>query len=330
MTFSAFQEAVERRELAPVYLFHGEEPYIARLGVAVLKRTVLTPGSEAFDFVSLIGRETTAEGIMAQASTVPMLSEKRLTVVYEFDELGVAHRTKLLDYMRNPVEGSCLALVSFKRLSTKNKFERSALENATIVECNRPGGEMLAALVERMASERGISLKPKAMLVLLDWTDGRLNRIDNELNKLSAYAEGRQVVTLDDVEQVVGAKASGLRDLALSVAERRRGDALVRLAELIEGGVDAAQLVSQLYGCWMGLWLARTQPAPRRGGGWRPHHVLLGAPDLREKALLRTSREYARGVDLFYKADLDIRKGMPPEPTVGLLICGLAGDADGA
>jgi len=330
MTFSAFQEAVERKEFAPVYLFHGHEPYMARLGVALLKRAVLVPGSEAFDFVSLIGRETTAEAIVAQAGTVPMLSESRLTVVYEFDELGAAHRTKLLDYMRSPVGGSCLALVSFKRLSTKNKFERGALESATIVECNRPGGEALAALVERMTSERKISLKPEALLVLLDWTDGRLNRIDNELDKLSAYTEGRQIVTVDDVEQVVGAKASSLRDLALSVAGRRRGDALVRLAELIEGGVDAAQLVSQLYGCWMGLWLARTRPEPGRGGGWRSHHVLLGIPDLREKALLRTSREYAGGIGLFYKADLDIRKGMPPEPTVGLLVCGLAGDADRA
>ncbi len=330
MTFSAFQEAVERREFAPVYLFHGEEPYIARLGVALLKRAVLTPGSEAFDLVSLIGRETTAEAIVAQAGTVPMLSESRLTVVYEFDDLGAAHRTKLLDYMKNPVASSCLALVSFKRLSAKNKFERGALESATVVECDHPSSETLAILVERMASKRGISLSPEALLVLLDWTDGRLNRIDNELDKLSAYTEGRETVTVDDIEQVVGAKASSLRDLALSVTERRQGDALVRLAELIEGGVDVAQLVSQLYGCWVGLWLARTRPEQGRGGGWRSHHVLLGMPDLREKALLRTSREYARGIGLFYKADLDIRKGLPPKPTVGLLVCGLAGDADRA
>ncbi len=330
MTFAAFQKAVERRELAPVYLFHGDESYIARLGVAVLKRAVLTPGSEAFDFASLIGRETTAEAIVAQAGTVPMLSERRLTVVYEFDELAQAHRTKLLEYMKAPVKCSCLALISSKRLGSKNKFERGALESATVVECNRPDGEVLVALVERMASERGVSLAPDALLVLLDWTDGRLSRIGNELDKLAAYTEGRPAVTVDDIEQVVGAKASGLRDLALSVAERRQGDALARLAELIEGGMDAAQVISQLYGCWMGLWMARIESGPRRGGGWRPHHALLGVPDLRERALKRTSREYAGGVGLFYRADLDIRKGMPPEPTVGLLVYGLAGDADRA
>ncbi len=330
MTFSAFQEAVERREFAPVYLFHGEESYIARLGVAILKRAVLAPGSEPFDFASLTGRETTAEAIVAAAGTVPMLSERRLTVVYEFDELAQTHRTKLLEYMKDPVECSCLALITSKRLGSKNKFEREALGSAAVVECNRPDGETLVAMVDRMASERDVSLTRDALLVLLDWTDGRLSRIGNELDKLSSYAEGRPAVTLDDVEQVVGAKASSLRDLALSVAEQRQGDALARLAELIEGGMDAAQLVSQLYGCWMGLWMARMQPGPRHGGGWRPHHALMGVPDLRERALKRTSREYARGVGLFYRADLDIRKGMPPEPTVGLLVYGLAGDADRA
>ncbi len=328
MTFSAFQEAVEGGEIAPVYLFHGEESYIARLGVAALKRAVLAPGSEAFDFASMIGRETTAEAIVAAASTVPMLSERRLSIVYEFDELAQTHRTKLLEYMRAPVECSCLALTTSKRLGSKNKFEREALENATVVECSRPDGEALVALVDSLASERDVSLARDALLVLLDWTDGRLSRIDNELNKLSSYVDGRQAVTLDDVEQVVGAKASSLRDLALSVVERRQGDALARLAELIEGGMDAAQLISQLYGCWMGLWMARMQPGTGRGGGWRPHHALMGLPDLRERALKRTSREYARGVGLFYRADLDIRKGMPPEPTVGLLVYGLAGDAD--
>jgi hypothetical protein len=43
-------------------------------------------------------------------------------------------------------------------------------------------------------------------------------------------------------------------------------------------------------------------------------------------AARRTSREYARGIGRFYRADVDIRRGMPPGPTVGLLVYELAED----
>lgn len=322
MTFAELQKALTAGSIPPVLMFHGEEPYLARLGVRLLKRAILAPGSEAFDFVSLSGRETTAEAIVSQAGTVPMLSERRLTVVYEFEGLSPAQRTKLLEYVREPYETSCLALVSFSRLAGKNKFEQGLLGSATVVECGSLGYESLTALAGRMAAERGLTVEPEAMTVLIDWTSGELSRVDNELGKLASYCASG-TVTVADIETVVGAKASSLGDLAAAVAERRTGDALARLSELVDGGVDPAQLVSQLFGCWTTLWLARA------GGGGRPpaygqsRAMLSGIGDVRKAAMHRTSREYARGVELFYRADVDIRRGVPAATTVGLLVHGL-------
>ncbi|MCD4689837.1 hypothetical protein K8S17_00080, partial [bacterium] len=175
MTFAELQRALAAGDIPPVLLFHGEEPYLARLGVRLLRRTVLAPGSEAFDFVSLSGRETTAEAIVSQAGTVPMLSERRLTVVYEFDGLSPAQRTKLVEYVRAPYDSSCLALVSFIRLSGRNKFEQGLLSAATVIECGSLGPEALTSLVSKMARERDITIDADALSVLLDWTSGDLS-----------------------------------------------------------------------------------------------------------------------------------------------------------
>ncbi len=327
MTFAEFQKALAEGKTPPVVVLHGDEPYLARLGVDLLKATLLVPGSEAFDFVSLAGRETTAEAVAAQASTVPMLSPVRLTVVYDFEKMSPPQRSKLLDYLKSPVEGSCVALVSFERLSGRNKFEKDALGLPTVVECGRLSRELLLDVARKMAAERGLVIAEDALEVLVDWTDGKLNLIAGELSKLACFvaARGAAEAGLEDVEFVVGVRASGLRDLALSIAEGKPGASLSLLEELVDGGADPAQLVSQLYGLWTALWTVRAAGGRRpRGHPGSGAYLLSGLSNLTDLAARRTSRDYARGIGSFYKADTDIRRGMPAQATVGLLVYELA------
>jgi DNA polymerase-3 subunit delta len=329
MTFAEFQKALAEGSVPPVLVFHGEEPFLASLGVDLLKRHLISPGSEAFDFVSLSGSETTAEAIAAQASTVPMLSERRLAIVYEFLGLAPSQRAKLLDYVSKPVPSSCVALVSFERLNARNKFESALLEACEPVDCGRPSADQLDTLVRRMFERRGREIDDDAVSTLLEWTDGHLNTISNELDKLDCFAETGAPIGLADVEAVVGVRSSGLRDLALAVAEGRTGAALALLDELADGGLDEAQLVSRLFGFWISLWLARSSRggASRRGFAFSRDQMVTDRRFLRELASGRTSRDYARGVGCFYQADVDIRRGMPPRPTVGLLIYELTAGA---
>ena len=236
MTFAEFQKTLAGGLLPPVLVFHGEEPFLAGLGVDLLKKHLLSPGSEPFDFISLSGRETTAEAIAAHAATVPMLSEKRLTVVYEFLGLAPTQRTQLLSYVRKPVTSACVALVSFERLTGRNKFERELLDEAVPVDCGRVSGKQLVAVVTRMSRQRGREIEDEALAALIDWTDGSLNRIANELDKLNCFVTDGASIGLSDVEMVLGAKASGLRDLALAIGERETGRALALLDELVRFG----------------------------------------------------------------------------------------------
>ena len=326
MTFAEFQRMVDGGRVPPVVLFHGEEPYLARLGIEILKAHVLTSGSEPFDFVSLTGRDTTAEAIAAQATTVPMMSERRLTVVYEFDRLQPSHRTKLAGYVADPVTSSCLALVSYDRLTGKNKFERAMLSDARVVECDRATGRALDELARKMAASRGVEIENDALSLLTEAAEGSLNRISNEVAKLASYRGEGGVVTLADVEQVVGTSASTLGDLVRAIGERRPGRALEVLRELRDEGQQDAELVTKLFGYWMALWLRR---APgRKGGRRREFHQLPPGVGVSPERLAvgRTSREYAGGVRLFYDADRDIRRGVPAESTVGLLVYRLASD----
>jgi DNA polymerase-3 subunit delta len=324
LTFAEFQKTLASGAAPPIVVLHGEEPYLARLGVEILRRRLLAPGADAFDFASFAGREATAEAIVAQATTAPMLSERRLIVVYEFERLNPSQKTKLLEHVRRPSDAACLALVSYERLSGSSAFERAVLSSATVVDCAKPAGELLASLVRRMSEERGVALDDPALAALVEWTDGSLNRIANELSKLACFARDGRTIGLPDVEEVVGTRTSGIRDLATAIARGETGEALGLLKELTDGGVDQAQLVSQLYAVWIALWRARLRGRGGSGrGGYRGPAVWI--PEIVELAAARTSREYADGVARFYAADTEIRRGVPPGPVVGLLVYELSG-----
>jgi len=317
MTFAEFQKTLAAGTVPPVVLFHGSEPYLASLGVALLRKRLIAPGSDAFDFVSLTGRDATAEAIAAHTSTAPMLSERRLTVVYEFDALTPSQRTKLVGYLDRPVPSSCLALVSFETLSRGTRFERDVLSRCAAVECGRVSGKTLDALVGRMARERGRDADDAAVAALVEVADGSLGRIANELDKLACFVPDGMPIGRRDVEEAVGVRASGVRDVAVAVAGGDLGRALTLAEGLLDQGVEAAQLVSQMWSHWVGLWSARVGAGASPGG---PGRVWDGVANAAELARRRTSREYAAGVRSFLRADVDIRKGAAGSATVAGLL----------
>ncbi len=80
-------------------------------------------------------------------------------------------------------------------------------------------------------------------------------------------------------------RASGVQDLALAVAERDLGRALVLADELLDGGIEAAQIVSQLWNHWIALWAARGRAGRGGGHGAAPSRAwdgVRGVDDARE------------------------------------------------
>jgi DNA polymerase-3 subunit delta len=330
MNFAQFRKTLSSGSLDPVLLFHGDEPFLARMGVDLLKRSVLTEGSEEFDFASFWGKEVDAETVAATASTVPMLSEKRLTVVYEVDQLRPQEKKKLLKFVQAPGDMCCLALVSFRRLTKRTTFERGLLAASRVVSCDALPPPEAQALVGEMATGLGKEIDGEAASLLVRWTDARLEDVANELDKLCSFVGDRNGITPDDVGQVVGVQASTLSDLTSAVAARDKSRALGLAVELLEGGLDAAQLVSQLFAHWMLLWRRRATVGRVVSAGGRSTGGVGQRDRLDASAAARTSKEYASAIELFYRADRQIRLGRPPGPIVAMLVYELCADITGS
>ncbi|MDP3045311.1 MAG: DNA polymerase III subunit delta, partial [Bacillota bacterium] len=86
--YQDFVDALSRDQVAPVYLFHGDEVFLHRKALERLRDRLLAPGTADFDMTLLDGETVPLSSIVRAAQTTPALNPVRLVVVRSAPFLG--------------------------------------------------------------------------------------------------------------------------------------------------------------------------------------------------------------------------------------------------
>ena len=218
------------RPLSSVYLFTGSDDALKREAVRRLTEPLLDSSFADFDredrdvsSSGAAGDGEVARQILASAGGAPMASERRVVVVSNIQRLGKEDEELLALGLPKLGSLSCLVLIAGAREYEAGKAKGPAvgtkLANAlakagTIVLCDAPGDSGLQARAHALLQERGKTMEPKALGLVLDRArsvaterggggkTGDLQMLLSELEKVLAYVGERQNVTVADVAAV--------------------------------------------------------------------------------------------------------------------------------
>lgn len=141
----------------------------------------------------------------------------------------------------NIVIVECESLARTSALRTLGESDSTALCIA-VYEADR--GE-LAAIVESVAVETGLSLSAGARQSLIELAGGNSSLLRQEIEKLGLYCGAPSVVTAEDVEKVCGDGAQFSIDHVVdAVFAGRLADGDRGMVQLAEGGISAGRLLS--------------------------------------------------------------------------------------
>jgi DNA polymerase-3 subunit delta len=163
-----------------------------------------------------------------------------------------------------------------------------------------------------MARELGATLEHDASEELCDILNGDLAAIHTEIEKLTAYAGDRKIITRADVDLlVISARKYEVWDLADMLAARQPAKALEFLDSLIREGEAAPALLGAL--AWMYRKLLEAQELPAGTVGWQAANRLKMRSDAADRAVQR-SRKFPRaqltsGLAALYEADNRLKSG---------------------
>jgi DNA polymerase-3 subunit delta len=243
----AYQEVLQdfrRKAFAPLYFFFGEEDLLIDEACDLLVSQALDEPARSFNLDVAYGSEADAKSIVSIAMAFPMMSDRRVVVVREFDKLP--NKEPLVAYAGRPSPSTVLFL-SCAKPDFRTKPYQALREHAVVVECKQLYDNEIPQWITGRVESRGKSISYQAADLICRHIGRSLREISNELDKLMVYTGDRPSVDLDDVEAVVGiSKQYNIFELQQAIGSRTIARALDILGNMLTAGESPVGIVVML------------------------------------------------------------------------------------
>ena len=87
MKLFELQKAIKKRNLSPLYFFYGEETFLIDKIVSEIREELVDPDLSSFNLNIFYAKESEPQEIINSAKTLPLMSDYRLVVIREADQL---------------------------------------------------------------------------------------------------------------------------------------------------------------------------------------------------------------------------------------------------
>ncbi len=228
-TFEQLETAFRHRNFQPLYFLYGEEPFFVRQLEKLLLEHALAPHEKDFNLDILHGPEANVQDVLSRCAGYPMMAERRVVIVREFDKL--TDNARFEQYASAPNPTAVVFLACSSRPNLNQKPYRALKKHAVWAEFKPLYERQLPGWIQARIEAVGYEIEPRAVQMLSEGLGTSLRTADAEIEKLITYAGGRRRITADDVIHAAGqTREYNVFELQRTIGERRYVDA-VRIAE---------------------------------------------------------------------------------------------------
>lgn len=245
------------------YIFYGEESYLREYYLRELRRVLIPAGFEEFNYHCLEGRDLTVQALTEMAEAMPMMAERTLLVVTDFDffKLAEEQREKLIALFEDVPPYCCMVFVydtvAYKPNRTMKKLCKAIADSVQTVEFRQAEDSDLVTWITRRlkALDKEISRQTAEYLIFL--CGGLMTGLVPEITKIGTYAKGREI-TQADIDAVADPVLSAeVFKLSSAVAQGNHDTAARILGDLLKMQTEPILILAALGSELRRLYTAR-------------------------------------------------------------------------
>ena len=235
-------------KIGQLYFFYGQEQFLLENKIKAIKKRIVEPDFEEFNFVKLEGKKITAHEIENQVLSVPVMAEHKMVVVSKSGIFGNAKSkdfTELCDLLSDLPEYITLIFTEEEFDKKKEKNLDTIKKNGTVVKFDLLSPKQLELWLEKMFEERGKSILAKDIAYMIEICGQSMAVLFNEFEKLVGFAADKEKITSQDIQAVVSKTLeTRVFDLIDSIAEGRQKKVFEELSLLRASGENPATILS--------------------------------------------------------------------------------------
>lgn len=314
-------------EIGGAYLFFGTESYLKEFYSGKLREKAVSEDFADFNYHFFDGSACSFEEISQAVEAFPMMSESTCVYVKDLpiDTLDASSRDSL-EKLISDVPDYCTLIFFFGKadpaLRKNDKAKRVIAifeKYGSAVELNKRTAHELSKMLVGAAEKRGAQLSQKNAEYLVSCVGDDMITLLNETEKLSAYAEGREITRADidllciktieatafDLAKYIIADNFDKAYLTLNILFAQRADVMMIMGAVISAFVDIYRVKISIAAGYRA-----TKPAEifnYRGREFRLTNVSRHVSLLSVKALRKCLDELHRADTLLKSSAIDNR-----------------------
>lgn len=261
-SYDTFRKQLKAGQIAPLYVFFGEERYLLEHSLASLRELLLSGGFADFNHRRLNGENFSIDALTDAVNTLPAFAERTLVEVHDVDifKLPEEPRNRLAALLTELPEHVCLVFVfDTVPYSPDGRTKLAALikSKAQVVEFPIQDPARLVQWIQAHAARAGKVISKADGEYLAFLTGNSMTALKAELDKLCQYAEG-DTVTRAHIDALVSPTPDAAAyELTDRIVSGRFDEAAKILTDLFAQQEPAQKLIYSVTLALRRLHLAR-------------------------------------------------------------------------
>jgi DNA polymerase-3 subunit delta len=228
-------------EVEPLYYLHGPDGFMLKTAVEAIIEAALPEGPNDFNFEKFRGNDTSADAVRSAAETLPFMTERRVVVVQDVQEMPSNELDDLKEYFKDPSSTTCMivaAMTAQKKLDGRTSVVKALRKSAAEYEFKELREREVGAIIKRNARPLNLELDQNAVAYLVEALGTDMAALVSALEKIDLYVgTERRRATVEDCRAIVAdTRVKTVFDLTEALGARKFGEALKILDRMLVGG----------------------------------------------------------------------------------------------
>lgn len=271
------KEQIKAGSFSNAYFIYGDESYLKEYYIKKLKSKIVDSAFEDFNFHQYETNNTPLEDILQTAQMLPMMSEYSFILVHDYPLNKSASDIEALKEFFKDIPESCIIVFWFD--SIEIEYKKDKYGKITIVESKwktiesafakagssvnlekRSEGE-IAKLIVSSAKKRNCSIDSNNARYLISVSGNDIQTLFSELEKICAYASGREITKEDIDSLAVKSLQARVYDLSKFILTSNSTGAFSVLNTLFAQKEEPLSILAVISSCYIDMYRVKCAKA---------------------------------------------------------------------